>query len=44
LDKDDLAEKNKIQLKIENYELEIDEVTKQIPENWLSRNKEFKIS
>ncbi len=43
LDKDDLAEKNKIQLKIENYELEIDEVTKQIPENWLSRNKEFKI-
>ncbi len=43
MDKDDLAEKNKIQLKIENYELEIDEVTKQIPENWLSRNKEFKI-
>ncbi len=43
LDKDDLAEKNKIQLKIENYKLEIDEVTKQIPENWLSRNKEFKI-
>jgi tripartite ATP-independent transporter DctM subunit len=43
LDKDDLAEKNKIQLKIENYKLEIDEATKQIPENWLSRNKEFKI-
>ena len=43
LDKDNVAEKNKIKLKIEDYKLEIKEVTKQIPENWLSRNKEFEI-
>ena len=43
LDKDNVAEKNKIELKIEDYKLEIKEVTKQIPENWLSRNKEFEI-
>ncbi len=43
LDKDKVAAKNKIELKIEDYKLEIDEITKQIPENWASRNKEFKI-
>ncbi len=43
LDQDKVAEKNKIELKIEDYKLEIDEITKQIPENWSSRNKEFKI-
>ena len=41
LDKDNVAEKNKIELKIEDYKLEIKEVTKQIPKNWLSKNKEF---
>jgi len=43
LDEDKVSQKNKIELKIENYKLEIDEITKQIPENWLSRNKEFEI-
>ena len=36
-------EKNKINLKIENYKLEIDELTKSIPKEWKERNKEFKI-
>jgi len=43
LDKDDLGEKNKIELKIEDYKLEIEEIIKQIPENWKTRNKEFEI-
>ncbi len=43
LEKDDLAEKNKIELKIEDYKLEIDEIKKQIPANWESKNKEFEI-
>ena len=43
LDKDNVDEKNKIELKIEDYKLEIKEVTKQIPDNWLSINKEFEI-
>ena len=43
LEKDDLAEKNKIELRIEDYKLEIDEIKKQIPENWISKNKEFEI-
>ena len=38
-----MAEKNKIELKIEDYKLEIDEIKKQIPENWESKNKEFEI-
>ncbi len=37
------AAKNKINLKIENYKLEIDELTKAIPKEWKERNKEFKI-
>ena len=43
LDKDKVAEKNKIELRIEKYYLEIDELKKQIPENWISKNKEFEI-
>ncbi len=43
LDKDKVSQKNKIELNIEDYKLEIDELTKQIPENWSSRNKEFEI-
>ena len=43
LDKDNVSAKNKIELKIEDYKLEIEEITKQIPENWLSKNKEFEI-
>ncbi len=43
LDKDNVAEKNKIELKIEDYNLEIKEINKQIPENWTSKNKEFEI-
>ena len=38
-----MAQKNKIELKIEDYKLEIDEIKKQIPENWLSKNKEFEV-
>ena len=43
LDDDKIEEKNKIDLKIENYELEIEEIIKDIPENWTARNKEFQI-
>ncbi len=43
LDKDDLASKNKLKLKIENYKLEIEELNNAIPETWNSRNKEFEI-
>ncbi len=43
LDKDKVAVKNKLELKIENYKLEIEELNKEIPENWKSQNKEFEI-
>ena len=43
LDKEDSAAKNKINLKIEDYKLEIDEINNKIPENWASMNKEFEI-
>jgi len=43
LDKDDLAEKNKIELKIEDYKLEIEEIKNNIPESWTSKNKKFEI-
>jgi len=43
LEKDKVDEKNKIELKIEDYQLEIDELKKQIPENWTPQNKEFEI-
>ena len=41
LDKDDVSGKNKLELKIENYKLEIDELNNEIPESWKSQNKEF---
>ncbi len=41
LNKDDTSSKNKLELKIENYKLEIAEIKNQIPEAWTSRNKEF---
>ena len=37
LEKDNVADKNKIELKIEDYKLEIEDITKQIPENWKSK-------
>jgi len=43
LDKDKVSAKNKIELKIEDYKLEIIEISKKIPENWKARNKEFEI-
>ena len=43
LDDDKLDTKNKIELKIENYELEIEEIIKDVPENWAAKNKEFQI-
>jgi TRAP-type mannitol/chloroaromatic compound transport system permease large subunit len=43
LDKDKVSAKNKIELKIEDYKLEIEEITKKIPDNWSSKNKEFEI-
>ena len=43
LDKNDLAQKNKIKLKIEDYKLEIEEIENSIPESWTSKNKEFEI-
>ena len=43
LDDDKLDTKNKIELKIENYELEIEETIKDVPENWIAKNKEFQI-
>jgi len=43
LDDDNLADKNKLELKIENYELEITELENKIPENWTTRNAEFEI-
>jgi hypothetical protein len=43
LDKNEASDKNKLELKIENYRLEIDELSKGIPEIWKSRNEEFKL-
>jgi len=43
LDDDNLADKNKLELKIENYELEITELQNKIPEYWTTRNAEFEI-
>ena len=43
LDKEDSAQKNKINLKIEDFKLEIEEINNNIPENWDSKNKEFEI-
>ncbi len=43
LDKDNISQKNKIELKIEDIKLEIGEIEKAIPENWVSKNKEFEV-
>jgi len=43
LDKDDASNKNKLELKLENYKLEIIEINNAIPETWKSKNKEFEI-
>ena len=39
----EIAAKNKINLKIEDSKLEIDELIKEIPKEWKEKNKEFKI-
>ena len=41
LDDEDVSEKNKLEQKIENVKLEIDEISSQIPEEWKSKNDEF---
>ncbi len=43
LNSEEASDKNKIELKIENYKLEIDELAKTVPEIWKSKNEEFKI-
>ncbi len=43
LDDDDLSDKNKLELKIENYELEIKELQNKVPESWKAKNGEFEI-
>ena len=41
LDDDKISAKNKIEQKIENIKLEIDEISKSIPEIWKSKNEKF---
>ena len=43
LDDDNLSDKNKLELKIENYELEIKELQDKVPESWKAKNGEFEI-
>ena len=43
LDDDNLSAKNKLELKIENYELEIQELQNKVPESWKAKNGEFEI-
>ncbi|WP_440933722.1 TRAP transporter large permease subunit [Candidatus Pelagibacter sp.] len=43
LDGDNLSAKNKLELKIENYELEIKELQNKVPESWKAKNGEFEI-
>ena len=43
LNDDNLADKNKLELRIENYELEINELQNKIPETWNTKNGEFEI-
>ena len=38
LNEEEAADKNKLELKIENYKLEIIELTEGIPEAWIARN------
>ena len=41
LDDDELDEKNKIELRIEDVKLEIEEIQNTIPETWQAKNSEF---
>jgi len=43
LDDDNLSDKNKLELKIENYELEIKELQNKVPESWKAKNGEYEI-
>ena len=43
LDENDLADKNKLELKIESLQLEIVELNNKIPETWKTKNGEFEI-
>jgi len=43
LDENDLADKNKLELKIESLQLEIVELNNKIPETWKAKNGEFEI-
>ena len=43
LDDDNSSDKNKLELKIEDYELEIKELQNKVPENWKAKNGEFEI-
>ena len=43
LDDDELDEKNKIEIKIEDIKLEIEEIQSLIPDTWKARNSEFEI-
>ncbi len=43
LDDDNSSDKNKLELKIENYELEIKKLQNKVPENWKAKNGEFEI-
>jgi len=43
LDDDNLSAKNKLEIKIENYELEINVLQNKIPESWKDKNGEFEI-
>jgi DNA repair ATPase RecN len=43
LDDDNLSDKNKLELKIENYKLEIKELQNKVPESWIAKNGEFEI-
>ena len=43
LDESDLADKNKLELKIESLQLEIVELNNKIPETWKTKNGEFEI-
>ncbi len=43
LDDDNLTDKNKLELKIENYELEIKELQNKVPETWKAKNGDFEI-
>ena len=43
LDSDEVSDKNKLNQKIEEYNLEILEESSKIPESWVEKNKEFQL-